>query len=268
MPRIEDALEKETNVSPVATSPSAGEPSSIQAGPPSEQEQVDTLALVLGESRHSIYIQGLIKRLMDGSEPIEEDQKKYYHVDKFNAAHINMIMLKAAGFKNVEICDIIGLDKRNQGAVSTIIRHPYGQKLLQAMIPLTVGRAVDVKTRMTSYASQMLERLYDVGMNTKDEQVATRIGFGLLDRAGFGAVKQVSNTHKFSGPAESIRRLADALSESQQVKEVVAGNYTIRSLPEGGVVTDPPRSDAASRPREEDGPAPPINPLTGEENAA
>lgn len=226
-PRAEEGLEKEAQIvqESGAKTLAAGEPRSLA-------EEVDTLSMVLGESKHSIYIRGLIDRLMSGTEQLERPLKPW-EPEKLNAAHINMVMLKAAGFKNVEIAEILGFG-RDQGRISVIICHPGSQKLLRALIPLTVGRAIDVKTRMTSYASQMLERLYDIGMASSDEKVVTRIGFGLLDRAGFGAVKEVKNTHEYKGPASQIKALAKALSDSKRVDEVVDANYSIRPLPERG----------------------------------
>lgn len=123
---------------------------------------------------------------------------------------------------------------KTDATVSVILKHPYGRQLMAALLPYTAVQALNMKTKIQGYAAQLVDRLYEVGMDSEDEQVVARIGFGMMDRAGFSAPREakISHTHSMAAPAASINRLSQALEESMQVSQIpVEADYEIIESP-------------------------------------
>lgn len=203
--------------------------------------QDELLDVVTGDSRLSPEIQALIERCMSGDEPLGRALKPG-EVMKFNPNHVNMCVLRASGFRNQEIMQIL-----NEGAghISQILCHPYGVKLVKALTIRSSVKVFDIRTKMEEYAEDLLERSYGMAMIEEDLEKVSKVTFSMLDRAGY-APNQAAVDPKagggFSVSDSTMKRLSRALEQSQQVKMEVMPGWVPRrppdegALPAGGVV--------------------------------
>jgi len=123
---MEDRLEKETslNMSVSAQAEASDEELAKRA------EETSGLLDFSEDENGSLppEVSELIRRCLDGTEPAEG--KKPWHQDKFSARHVNVCMLRAAGFKNGEIASAMGA---NPATISWTLSHPYGKKIIHAL---------------------------------------------------------------------------------------------------------------------------------------
>lgn len=186
-------------------------------------------------SRLTPVVQDLIQRMMDGSEPYGRDLKPYEPM-KFTPIHINICTLKAAGFRGNEIAQMVGLEAAR---VSIIIRHPYGVKLVSAIVPRNSARVLDIRTKMVEYADDLLDETFKLAMEEKDLDKMSKVTFGLLDRAGY-APKATHSDEKTRGTglenAHLLSRIATAITESDQVTKQIMPGYVPRRPPEEGAL--------------------------------
>jgi hypothetical protein len=199
----------------------------IQLAPIQAEEAMEELDSLL-ENRVSPEVQQMIERMMAGTEPLPRELK-YYENDKFGPQHINIATLRAAGFRNKEICKVAGMIPSR---VSQILCHPYAKKLIAALVPQNAMRVLDIRTRMEGYASEFLDHLADLTLASEDLGEVRQASFGLLDRIGHGPLnKSVSATVHESHP---LNRLATAMEESNRVNTEVMPNFVSRRPPEEG----------------------------------
>lgn len=189
----------------------------------------------VGASRLSPQVQEMIQKMLEGKEAYGRDLKPYEPL-KFTPTHINICTLKAAGFKGREIAEMVGLD---QARVSIILRHPYGAKLIGAIVPRNSARVLDIRTKMVEYADELLDLTCGLALKEQDLDKVSRVTFGLLDRTGYGPKAPVADG-KAGGQglenAHLLGRIAGALLESRQVNQDIMPGYVQRRPPEEGVL--------------------------------
>lgn len=177
--------------------------------------------------------QALVQRCMDGTEPYGRELK-YWEPKAFNPINIMTVMLASAGFKAVQIEEIQGIDKAR---ISVILRHPYGRKILYAMMNRQGSRVLDIKTRLEEYASDLIDKVYIEAMAEKDLKISSAITFGLLDRAGYGVTTKVetkSTAVAVSASEHTMQRLASAMEGSNIVDSLVMPAWTPPAKPAEG----------------------------------
>jgi hypothetical protein len=176
----------------------------------------------------------LIERMLAGTEPYGRDLKSY-EVVKFTPYHVNVCTLRAAGFKGVEISQIVGAD---QSSISIILRHPYGVKLVAALVPRSTVKIFDIRTKLEEYASTLLDETYKAALTCEDLEVQSRVTFGLLDRAGYqprpAGGEGKAPPRQIEEP--TLRRLTAAIEESDQVNREVMPGFIPRRPPEEGAL--------------------------------
>ncbi len=184
-------------------------------------------------SKLSPQIQEMIQRMLDGSEPYGRDLKPW-EVVKFNPIHINVCTMRAAGFRGKEIADMTSLDV---SMISTTLRHPYGVRLVGALVPRGVTKVFDIRTRMEEYASDLLDKTFGEAMKSDDLKAVGQVTFELLDRSGYKAVVAESEKPKgIAGSNPLISRLVSAMEESRLVTAQVMPTWVPRSPPEEGAL--------------------------------
>lgn len=203
--------------------------------------QDELLDVVTGDSRLSPEIQGLIERCMSGDEPLGRSLKAW-EVLKFNPNHVNMCVLRASGFRNQEISQILN---ESPAHISQILCHPYGLKLVRALSIRSSVKVFDIRTKLEDYASDLLDQTFAQTLVSDDLDTVSKVTFNMLDRAGYspaqGAGDPKSGTG-FSASDSTMKRLSRALEQSQQVKSEVMPGWVPRrppdegALPAGGVV--------------------------------
>lgn len=200
----------------------------------------DDFDLATEASRISPEVQDLIQRLLDGSEPLGRDLKQW-EVLKFNPIHVNVCVLRAAGFRGVEISKILGME---QSTISVILNHPYGVKLVGALVPRGAVKVFDIKTRLEENASELLSHMYSLAMDSEDVEDVAKVTFGILDRAGY-TPKTADGPKKIPGeisiPESSMRRLEKAMTGSEMVTREVMPHWVPRRPPDEGAL---PADDA------------------------
>jgi len=189
-------------------------------------------------SRLTPEVQGLIQRCLEGTEPAE---LRGWEQARFTPGHINIVLMKVAGFKNREIAQALKLTATN---VAIVVNHPYGRKIMAALVPESVPRVLDIRTRMEAYASEILDHVVDLALATDDVDKARQVGFGLLDRIGHGPIQKGINAQVppsalgFDGKSEGnphlLGRLASALEESNRLDKELMPTWTPRLPPEEG----------------------------------
>jgi hypothetical protein len=238
----DENLERETRVGGQVTSARAsgrpsGPPSAPQVAPkPVEEHPLTAFDASMLEATDSEEIKGLITRCMDGTEPLPRPLHPF-EMRKFSPQAVNVVLMKVAGFKTGEIVEMTEL---HPVSIRSYVKHPYGQKILQALLPKAVVAALDMRTRFKGWAANLAERIYSVGMTTEDENVAARITFGMMDRAGWGPSQEIKHRHGASASlvssAKSIDRLTAALDASRRVDEIVSVDYKIIEGPSAGLL--------------------------------
>jgi hypothetical protein len=178
-------------------------------------------------------IKALITRCMEGTEPVDVPLKPWQN-QRFNATNVTVVLLRAAGLKGSQIAEMLGQD---QARVSVILTHPYGKKILQAMMHRQGARIVDIKTRLEDYAGAILDKMHEEAMKSEDLKIVAAVGFGLLDRAGYGTVQKIqseSRSLSVTASPENISALTDALNGSDRVDRHVMPNFKVKPPPSDG----------------------------------
>lgn len=182
----------------------------------------------------------LIQRLLDGSEAYGRELKAW-EVQKFNPIHINICVLRAAGFRGVEIAKILDLQ---QTTVSLTLTHPYGVKLVGALVPRSAVKVFDIKTRLEEQASELLDHVYELAMNSEEVEDVAKVTFGILDRAGYAPKTSVASKEvpgSYTVNSSTLRRLERAMEGSKMVNAEVMPNWVSKRPPDEGAL---PADDA------------------------
>lgn len=192
-------------------------------------------------------IEQLMQKALAGDIPRSRDLKPW-EPDKLNPRHLQILLLKVSGMKQRTIAALLELDESN---VSIVCNHPDSEYIMARMLSFAAENAIDVQAKMKLAAPAIADRLIDVALHSKKEELAAKVGFGLLDRAGYGAVHkaETKNEHKVVLEKKQAGLLADAIRESRQIEDA---DYTV-------VTPGSPRSEGGSPNRSgaEDTSAPP-----------
>jgi hypothetical protein len=219
---MEDRLESETRLGEAGASAVGGLSGLPQASVASELEDIGR--------EIDVDTKLLISRCLDGSEPYGCELRPWEQ-QKFNPRNIQTVLLKAAGFKHHEIASILEINKHTVDITCT---HPYGRKIISAMLRQQGGRVIDIKTRLEIHAGNMLEKMMEIAEAETDLKTVAAVTFGLLDRSGHGPQQKIeaSNAKRPAITDQStISRLANALDESQRVSVSVMPHFNQKAPP-------------------------------------
>lgn len=204
----------------------------------------------IGTSAIPDHVKALIGRMMDGTEP-PGVPLAIHQVNKFGPQHINVAVLRAAGFKGSEIAQITGY---NQQLVYNVMSHPYGKRLVKELQMCNGTRVLDIKTRIEDYAGELLDKAFGLAMLEQDLDKVTKVTFGLLDRAGHipkdSAKEAPATGQEIKATDSTMQRLARAMEGSRMVNEQVMPTWTPRRPPDESFED---QSGSASVGAEEDG---------------
>lgn len=202
-------------------------------------------------------VKDLIKRCMDGTEPPERPLHSN-EARQFSTQHVNICMLKVAGFRTGEIASACGYTPT---MVSVTIHHPYGRKIIHALMTARGTRVLDIRSRLDEYAGEVLDHMYGLAVASQDLKEVSNVTFGLLDRAGYSTTHKITQVPASQLASENaLARVASALEQSASVDSHIMQSYVPSSPPDegrGGV--DSERSGA----RDQMMPGQEIEPLSG-----
>lgn len=162
---------------------------------------------------------------------------KPWEPEKLNPRHLQILMLKATGLKNRVIARLLNIQ---EGNVSIVVNHPDSQLILAKMLASASKQVIDVEAKIQAAAPAITERLIGIAVNSKSEQVAAKVGFGLLDRAGYGAKQKIEAEHKHSlnVSPEHAHLLSAAIKEATEIEDadyvIVDRDDDRGGLPPGG----------------------------------
>lgn len=233
-----ERLEAETYISPVSgPDVAAGVP--LPLGDPSE-----LLPEISEETKQ------LISKCLDGTEPTGRELKPWENL-KFNAANVNVVLLRAAGFKQGDVAKILEIDPAR---VSVICTHPYGQKIIQSMLHNQGTRVLDIKIKLAKHAESILDHMVKLALAAEDVDSVAKVGFGLLDRTGHGPThkiesKNVTTTLQTTADSATLNRLSSALEGSKKVDSVMT-TFVQKGPPADGGSDSKERDPFASEERE------------------
>lgn len=141
---------------------------------------------------------------------------RYWENLKLNPVHIQMLIMKAAGYKNRAIARQFDYD---EARVSVIVNHPDARSVLSRLVSFQAENLLDIKARIQAHSGEALDTVL-VAMRTAEKPIdRANIGFKLLASAGYGAVQKVDHSVKFEMPAAEAHKLTEALNESQELQD-------------------------------------------------
>ncbi len=179
---------------------------------------------------------------------------KYWENLRLKPVHMQMLLMKAAGFKGRAIAEKLGYD---EARVSVIVNHPDSMYLLSHLVSFQAETLLDVNARIHAHSGEALDTALMLLRNGKEE-IREKVAFKLLDRAGYGAVKKVEATHKFEMPAAQASALTAALRESDEVEDMEYADFQVLENGPAGGSGSPEESELLDRvaPPNEDQQAP------------
>lgn len=170
----------------------------------------------LWESERHQHLSEFLAKVMAG-EVARGRPLKYWENLKLRPRHLQILLMKAAGYPNNAIAEQMGMDKAR---VSVIVRHPDAQTILSYLVSYAAEDMLDVKTRIKAHAGEMLDHVLTTVRNSRDEKVVQKGAFKLLEMAGYGAVQKVEAKHTFEIPKAESVRIADTLDELKGLQNI------------------------------------------------
>jgi hypothetical protein len=167
-------------------------------------------------------IEDLFDAALAGFLPRSRELKPW-EPDKLNARHLQIINMKAAGISNTKIAEILGV---GEGNVSIVVNHPDSQYLLARIIAYAAENVADIRVRLEASAALAHEKLNEILLTSKKEESVIKVGFGFLDRAGYGAVQKTESkiTNEIHMAKEDASLIHQAIRESSSIEEA---NYVM-----------------------------------------
>lgn len=191
----------------------------------SEQPAAMNAVEVLPE-RRSLGLEDLISQILAGTLPRYRELKPWEPA-KLNSRHLEFVFARVSGLRNNQIAEFYGY---TDSQVSIVLGHPDAQYLMARIQAKTADNASDILTKLEALAPLAVETLSEVLLEAKPETRA-KVGFGILDRLGYGKKEEKKVTHEITLPAKQVDLLTRALSESQEIEDA---NYVIVQTPSGG----------------------------------
>lgn len=155
--------------------------------------------------------------------PAERDDLESYQPKRFNSRHRAVCILLAQGFANNEIAEITGY---SESRVSTIKNDPRATAVIREAEKEFMNSLGDVASKIEALAHEAVDVAAQVMRDAKDESVALRSAFGLLDRGGYGKVqKNINMNADLSG--EAMRALLREEKEAEAQDDAIDVSYSI-----------------------------------------
>lgn len=204
-------------------------------------EEFDFKDSVLASISGSAKIEALIAAAMAGKLPRNRPLKSY-EPEKLNPRHISVVMMRAVGYRNKRIAEIVGYE---ESVVSYVLGHPDSRTILAAILTEAAVNAVNLGAEVQRRAPAMLKIVGDIA---EDEEKKTpdrlKAAFKWLDMYSDGQKGEKGEKKPLDLTSEAADRLSTAIreaSEAQEVPYVMVGSGEVAS-------GDSPSLDPASLP--------------------
>jgi len=95
---------------------------------------------------------------------------------------------------------------------------------------------LDIRTKLDMYASDVLDQMYDLTTKSEDLELVAKVGFGLLDRAGYSTTQKFQQVPPAKDLASetTLSRVALALEQSASVDAHIVPAYVPKPPPDEG----------------------------------
>lgn len=148
---------------------------------------------------------------------------KYWENLRLRPVHMQMLLMKAAGFTQRKIATDLNYD---EARVSVIVNHPDAQYLLSHLVSFQAEKLLDVNARIQAHAGEALDTALMLMRNGKEE-TRERVAFRILGAAGYGATKKIEVNNKFEMPVQQANQLTHALREATEVEDMTDAEFEI-----------------------------------------
>lgn len=223
----------------------------------------DSVLSTVGSRKIETLVAQALAGRLQRDRPLHE-----WEPDKLNPRHISVIMMRAVGYKQKRIAELLAYE---QSTVSIILNHPDSRRILSAILTESAKKAANISATVQKHAPQMLDIVREVAEDREEKShVRLKAAFKWLDMYNADRDRAGEGDSEVNLTEESANRLSQALEEASQARDV---SYVM--LGGGGSSSSgSPSEDSSSLPGEasadsfEQLQADIINALEGEENAA
>jgi hypothetical protein len=158
-------------------------------------------------------VERLIDMAMRGALP-RNRALKAWEPDKLNSRHIGCVLLRAAGYRQNRIAELMGY---TQGSLSIILNHPDARTILAAILAEGAKQSIDISATVQQHAPKMLEIAQDIAEDTNVKpETRLKAAFGWLGM--YERDQERQNGSAGDAPmkmaSDDASRLADAIRES------------------------------------------------------
>lgn len=170
---------------------------------------------------------------------------------RFKGKHLTIIRLAAQGYRAKEIHRYLASigSPMSYARICGIIQSPKGTALL-ARMTARAAENLDVREMLQKAAPEATLAIIETMRTTQNAQLRAKIGFGLLDRAGFAPANKAEPPKPnglLDGNGEALGKLADVLAEAMRVKEIPYTPAKVQTrMPSGSEIEVSPPSSLAS----------------------
>lgn len=148
----------------------------------------------------------------------EADKQKYWQPEVWSPRHALVARMHGAGLSNEEIALATGF---TEGYVSRIICDDRAKPFAIEAVGRVADMAADLNTRLKLHATEALDEIVSTLRNPLVKpELRVKVGFGLLDRAGYTPVQR----HTIVAPTELPPDLAGAVLETTTEMKTIRQN--------------------------------------------
>lgn len=182
--------------------------------PEDQAGEGDAVALEYMRARQE-HLNMMITRALTG-ELGRHRPLKYWENLRLRPIHLQIIMMRAAGFKIKAIASAVEL---SDVRVRQVCNHPDALTLISLLVSHAAEDLLDIKTRIKAHAGEALDTVVQVMRNSKNDGLRSQNAFKLLEMAGYGAVEKKEVEHSLKMEKEVGERLFGALAEASDYEE-------------------------------------------------
>ena len=143
---------------------------------------------------------------------------KAWSPEKWGPRHRLTVALWVGGDKQKEIMKKLGA---SQSFVTNTLSDPRAVYEMEQLAARVADRVVDTSLRIKLYSNEALDEIMEELRTSRNEKVRQTAAFGILDRAGYTAIRDVKEEVAPLLPEEVATRMEEATKEILEYK----GNY-------------------------------------------
>lgn len=168
-------------------------------------------------------ISSVIDRALKGDLP-RERAPQYWEPSVLSAAHVNMVLDRAAGFA---LSEIAARWEYSTAQVANVLGHPDAQTILSTILAMQAEQLSSIDSRLKAMAPEALNVKVEILRNPEvSPAVRDRVASDILDRAGYAPKQKIEteHNHRILMPAQAATGLKEALEASRRVAVM---DYTV-----------------------------------------